>query len=292
MCRGTNRRPTANTRMKILLALTAALAAGALHAQTTVRVVRLAESPDARPVFHVWGGRPLELALEVTAADPSHHVSVRADVYQLAGAIAAPLSQKLPVAQELSFERSLARFENWKLPLPAVRHATSFELRFAAQADAAGDWRPAGSARLVVYPSDLGEQLKEMVTSAQTSGSGRLAVFGKSPDLKAALQSVEIPFEEVGEAPPDELDASLVYLGQSSQSDIEAITAHARSRGRMVIFADDARQLPGVYWTDYNGGFVAKVTMPLLADFAHSPQRQSALLDLLQHAFQTSRSSP
>lgn len=279
-------------RMLLPALLMAALMAGASHAQTTVRVAKLAESPDTKPVFYVWGGRPVELALEVTATDPSHRIGVRADVYQLAGAIAAPLSLKVPVAQELSFDHSLAHFENWKLPLPAVRHPTSFELRFAAQADAAGDWKPAGSARLVAYPGDLGEQIKETVMLAQTNGAGRLAVFGKSPDLKAALQSVAVPYEEMGEAPPDELDAALVYLGQASQTELEAISSHTRSRGRMVIFTDDPRQLPGVYWTEHGGGFVAKVTLPLWQDFSHSPQRQFALLDLLQHVFQSSKSSP
>jgi hypothetical protein len=228
----------------------------------------------------------------VTATDPSHKVTVRASIYQLAGAIAAPVSQNIPVVQELPFDHSLAHFENWKLALPAVRHPTGFEVRFAAQSDGGGDWKPVGSVRVVAYPSDLGGQLKELVAAAQTNGAGRIAVFGTSPELKAALQSVSIPFEEAGETLPDELDLSLVYLGQCTSREVESIAARTRTPGRLMIFTHDPSHLPGIYRTESRGGFVTKVTLPLLLDFARSPQNQNAFLTLLQNAFQTSKTDP
>jgi len=282
----------ASFTMKTLLVLMAMLVAVTSYAQTKVRVAGLTEGPDPAPVLHVWGGQPVELALEVTATEASHKASVRATVYQLAGAIAAPVGQSIPVVQEVVFAHSLAHFESWKLTLPGVRHPTSFEVRFAAQAEGNGAWKPAGSARVVAYPADLGAQLKEMVAAAQTNGAGRIAVFGTSAELKAALQSISIPFADAGEAPPDELDPALVYLGQGNAREIESIAAQVRSPGRLMIFTQDPERLPGVYRTDSRGGFVMKVTLPLLPNFAHSPQNQNALFALLRDALQIAKTDP
>jgi len=273
--------------MKTLLTLITTLMAATAYAQTRVRVAGLAENRDPATVLHVWAGQPVELALEVTATDASHKTSVRASVYQLAGAVAAPVGQNIPVLPELAFDHSLAHFENWKLSLPAVKHPTGFEVRFSTQAEGGGDWKPAGSARVLAYPADLGAQLKALVAAAQTNGAGRIAVFGTSSELKAALQSIAIPFEDVGEAPPDELDPALVYLGQGNARDIEAIAAHGRSAGRLMLFTHDPSHLPGIYRTESHGGFVTKVTLPLLPDFARSPQNQNAFFALLQDALQT-----
>jgi len=179
-----------------------------------------------------------------------------------------------------------------KLSLPAVRNVTSLEVRFAAQVDPAGDWRAAGSARFVVYPAGLDAQLKALVIAAQAQGSGKIAVFGKSSDLRSALQSVSIPFEDIGESLPDELDLSVVYLGQCSQRDSDTLGLRVRSRGRVIAFVSDSTQLPGVYWNPLSAGYLARVTMPLLLDFPRSPQRLAALLELFQHAFSTSKTSP
>ncbi|HSI12162.1 MAG TPA: hypothetical protein VK961_08965 [Chthoniobacter sp.] len=278
--------------MRTFLILMALFAAATSHAQTTVRVVRLVESSDAVPVFHVWGGQPVVLALEVAATDPGLKASVRANVYQLAGAIAAPSSKDVPVAEKLSFEHSLAHLKNWRWSAPAVRHPTVFELRFAAQSNDGGDWKPAGSARLIAYPADLGAQLKDLATAARANGAGRLAVFGASTDLKTAFRDLSIPFEDVGEALPDEMEPSSIYIGQCSRAQLDSIVSQARFKGRLMIFANDPTQPPGVYRTDSSGSSVTKVTLPLLLDLAHSPQKQTALLSLLQHAFQTPKNTP
>lgn len=273
--------------MKALLFLSLLLLARAAWCAPEVRVLGTGEGAEASPVFPVWGGRAVELSLEIVAADPGQHMNVRAGLQQLTSALAAPLAAGLPVARELTFERSLARLEKWKVTLPAVRQPTQVQLHFEAQSGAGQPWQPAGSARLVIYPSDLAEEGKKALAELAQRDAGRLAVFGGSARIKAALREWGVDFEDVGDTLPQQLDRSLIYLGESAPGDLEDLRSRDKLPGRLLLFVDDPALLPGVYWSDHGNDFLAKVTLPIWTDFARSPQRQAAFFNLLQRAFQT-----
>lgn len=279
--------------MKALIWLSILLAAGTLWGAPEVRILGVGDGAETPPpAFHVWGGQALELSLEIVATDPAPHLNVRASLHQITSAISAPLASELPVAQELTFDRSLARFEKWKVTPPSVRHVTTVQLRFDVQAGEGNPWQPAGSARLVIYPADLTEQWKKAVAEAESRESGRLAVFGDSVRIKTALRRCGVDFEDLGDTLPSQLDRSLLYLGECTPSDLVELRSREKLPPRLILFVDDPELLPGVYWSDHGAGFLAKVTLPIWQDFARSPQRQSAFFNLLQRAFKTPFQAP
>jgi hypothetical protein len=269
--------------MKAMLLLATILGSGWLYGQPIVHVIRIEGSQEAEPILAATGGRPATLVLEIAAADAQAKMNVRARLYQLADSVAAPLGGGLPVAQDLSFDPSLARIVKWKAPLPEVRHVTAVELRFETQAAPAAGWQAGGAARLLVYPGDVAHQVKEFVDRAEARGAGRITVFGDSPALRTALTDLTIPFEDAGRALPKKLDASMVYMGEGGAAELDDWSARLRRQGRLVLFTEDTALLPGIYWTGNERDYVAKVTLPLLAGLAHSPRQQSAFLNLLEH---------
>ncbi|MEI9892807.1 MAG: hypothetical protein WDN28_02535 [Chthoniobacter sp.] len=273
--------------MKTIAILALLLMTTDMPGAPAVRVVRTGEGNNVAPEFHIWGGQAVEFTLEITTDEPAQHVNVRANLFQIAGTIAAPLASNLPVAQELSFPPALARVEKWKVTLPAVRQATNVELRFTTQSGAGENWQPAGGARLMVYPADVGGQLRKLIADAAKREAGQLAVFGNSEALKTALRQLHVDFDDLGDTLPGELDKSLIYLGECLPQESDEILRRGKLSGRVLIFTRDPAFAARRLLDRPQRRILVRVTLPIWPGFAHAPQRQSAFLSLLQRAFQT-----
>lgn len=266
--------------------------AASVHAEPAVRVIGLADRPAQSTALHVFGGRAVQLSVEVRAAEPARRVNVQASLYQLAGAIAAPVLKDLPVARELAFDASSVRDLPLTVALPEVRQPAPMELRFTTQSDGAATWSHAGSARLVVYPSDLLARTRALLAAASAQAGLKLVVLGESANLRAALHLAQIVFDEAVAAAPVSAEPRLLYLSEGPREAARTLVDRTPPTARLLLFTSDHALPPGVYWTHRGDGFIAKITLPVLADFEHTPERQWLLLTLLQQALQTSPNQP
>ncbi len=275
--------------MRIPLLLALAVAAGTLRSEPSVEVVGVEGRASEARTLHLLAGQPVELKLQMFATAPGR-ISIRASLYQLAGGIAAPLAKDLPVAADVGFDGASLRPQKFGITPPEVRHATMMELRFAAKSEAGDAWQPAGVARFVVHPAGLFPQVKALLSKAIETAGTKVAVIGESPQLKQTLRGAGLGFDEA-EAVADPAPGRL-YLAECSAEAARALIAQTPPEARLLVFTSDPALPPGVYWTQRGAGFTAKVTLPVLADFEHAPDRQMLLLTLFQQALRTSQDPP
>ena len=275
--------------MKLWISIALAIAITASHGAPTVQLVGIEGRSTEPSMLHVLGGQPVDLQLHIASATPGR-VSVRASLYQLATGIAAPVLQDLPVNEGLAFDGSSIRPQKWTVMLPDVRAVTAMELRFAAKLDAEETWQPAGAARLAVYPADLLAQVKRQLSSAVNRTEASFVVLGESSQLKSLLRELGLAFEEVNEV--SNTSSKTLYLAECSIDLARALIDQTSEVVRIVIFTRDSSLPAGVYWTERKDGLIAKITLPVLVDFASSPERQMLFLTVLQQALHTFQSSP
>lgn len=275
--------------MKIAMIAVLALMTCTLRSEPTVEVVGVeGRTADAR-ALHLIGGQPAELKLQMTSPTPGR-ISFRASLFQLASGIAAPLAKDLPVAVDLGFDGTSVRPQKFGIIPPEVRHATMMEVRFAAKPDAAETWQPAGVVRLVVHPADLLPQVKALLSKATETAGMKLAVIGESTQLKRTLRGANLNFDEVDAA--SDAAADTLYLVECDAGAARALIARTPPEARLLLFTTDPALPPGVYWNQRGAGFTAKVTLPVLANLDHAPDRQTLLLTLFQQALRNPQDTP
>jgi hypothetical protein len=246
--------------------------ADAAFADLLVQVIGEQGAPTEARTLHLLGDRELVLQLHLTG-EP-HVGQIRASLHQIAAGISAPIAKDLALAiLDRGGSTAAAR-----VILPAVRSATLMELRFTAQAEPAPA-RPAGKARLVVYPADHAAQLKAQFLAAQARAEVKLGVVSESPELKAVLRAAGLPFEE-----RDAIGAGLIHLAQAEGESGRRLCESAPPDSRLLLFTNDPLLPAGVYWTERGRGFIAKATLPVLADFHRAPERQALFYHLLHRA--------
>lgn len=261
--------------------------AGLASAEPLVQVVGADERPAEPRALHVFGGRVVALRLQI-AAPSRQPANIRASLYQLAGHIAAPVAKDLPVVERLSLEAPLLRAQQFSVTLPDVRQATAFELRFTAAQEGAGASEPAGTVRLVAHSADAAARMKALLAAA----SPVVTVLGESARLKALLRGAGAAFEEAGAIPSEQPRNARVYLAEMDADAARRLIADTPAVARLLLFTSDPTLPAGVYWTDRGAGYIAKVTLPVLADFESAPERQTLFLHLLQRALAPSPDTP
>jgi len=272
--------------MKHYAAVVLLIGVGALQAEPAVTVNGVEGRPSATPALHLIAGEPAVIQLQLSSKMPAR-TSIRASLYQLASGIAAPVAKDLPVADDVALDGTAVHALAFSITPPEVQHSAAMELRFSAN-DGGATWRPAGSARLVVYPAGLLAQVKAMLTAAQRTGVN-VVVLGESPQLKSLLRGAKLEFEEA-DAPSASADT--LSLSQCDASAARTLLAQSPAEARLLLFTSDPALPAGVYWTARGAGFTAKVTLPVLTDLDRAPDRQFLFLTLFQQAFRTFPSSP
>ena len=217
-------------------------------------------------------------------------MSFQAGLFQLASGVAAPLAKDLPVAEGVALDGSAIQVRTFTLTPPAVDATTVMELRFAAKAEGAEKWQPAGSVRFAVHPADLLAQIKKQLATATTEAAVKLSVVGESAALKAALRELDLTFGETETVP--EADTTTLFLAECAGEPARLLLEQTPATARLVLFTRDPTLPAGVYWTEHGGGFTGKVTLPVLPDFARAPERQLLFLNLFQQALRTLPKTP
>jgi len=260
--------------MNSLLLISATMTAIAALAEPRVEVLGEQEGRTSTRTLHVFGGR--ELAVQVQLSGGADGAQLRGRLYQLAGGVAAPLAEEFPIV--------FAPADHFRFAIPSVAHVTLMELRFTAQAEAAR--QKAGAARLAVYPLDHAVQLQARFAAAFEKAGAKLWVASDSPQLKTVLRAAGMIFEEHETIQA----ASAIHLAQGDAETASRLVQAAPEDAKLLIFTTDPQLPTGVYWTDRPRGFIAKVTLPVLADFDRSPDRQALFYHLLHRALTPSPS--
>lgn len=244
--------------------------------EVVVEPLGLAGRDTGRPGISVVGGEPVKFELAVEAPAGAKFF-LYADIKQVARDLEAPLQRGLPLGPELNFPTAERRKLTVEIPLPGVKQPTHLLVDF--KGDLSG---PAtGQASFIVFPKMAPGELARSVEAAEKTGASRLAIFGKSPALRAFFKDQKIGFEDLGEEFPKEFSSGSLVLGEVTAADLETHRPTGAS-GRAILFASGTRLPPGVYQTITPEGSLTKVTLPLLPGLADNPQNRNLFLDLIK----------
>ena len=128
------------------------------------------------------------------------------------------------------------------------------------------------------------------VCSAAADAGAKLVVVGESPLLKAALRDLGLAFDEADKVA--EAEATL-YLAEADAEPARELLEQAPATARLLLFTREPLLPAGVYWTERNGGgFVGKVTLPVLTGIRSAPERQLLFSNQFQQAIRTLTKRP
>jgi hypothetical protein len=275
--------------MKYWIAMGAMLHLAAAQAEPLVQVAGVQDRAAEPPALHVLAGQATGLRLQISSTAPGRG-SFQASLFQLASGIAAPLAKELPVAEGVALDATSLQTRTFTVTPPEVKESTTMELRFAWKPENADKWQPAGSVRFLVHPADLYERVKKQLATATTEASVRLIVVGESPLLKPVLRELELTFDEAGSVA--ETEGATLYLAEAAAEHARELLEHIPASARLLLFTRDPSLPAGVYWTERAGGFVGKVTLPVLTDFRRVPERQLLFANQFQQAIRTLTKTP
>ena len=247
-----------------------------------------AEVPERAPGLpvYVWGGETEMVALAVEAPLGAR-LNVRADVFQVgAGSLLAPLAKDLVVADSLDFSDRTRRTVTFAFTAPVVRRTAAIVLRFRAQTPPAGDparWEPVGEVNGAVFEEPVA--LAGTLAAELAKRDLRLAVFGKSPALRAFFAQRKVEFEDLGPERPETFNSKLLYAAEvplTRTPDAWPPREAVRAGAKLFLFTPKNSPLAGVFTTPIGSGFVVKVSLPILVNLPRSPLRQTELVELFR----------
>ena len=231
--------------------------------------------------LHVFGGTdaPMELTTDIPLGAV---IEVRADLWQLAGSLAALLRKDLAVGEKpLDSSGGVPRLLHWSVALLEVQRITRMALRFRVRRMEDASWQPAGSLAFTVYPKD----------SAQWQGftrrsDARIAVFGSpNTSLRRALKAHGVKYEDLGMEPPQELPAAVLVIGEMSSASLhDWLESRPGHKGALVVVCPDSDELPVISVNLSPGFCLTKIAAALLENLPTDPRAGKTLVDTLNRA--------
>ena len=191
---------------------------------------------------------------------------LRADLFQIAGQVARPLPGEINIIPSPDD----SRIAIVKLTPPAVERVTRITLRL-------GDL---GTINIIVYPAPKTRSDRPVLADVLATSRLKLAVCGRSAELRAFLKTHAIEFDDLGADAPDTLAPDMLLVGVLSAGDWSRLAA-SPAKGGLLAFVDDASLLPGVYAHARPAALATKVTLPLLPALSTDPRAQETLFTLL-----------
>lgn len=182
------------------------------------------------------------------------------ELYQLAGRIAQPLPCKITASPDDP------RIVLVSLTPPAVERVTCLALRL----------RDLGAIKLIVYPAAKTRTDLPVLADALKASHLKLAVCGRSPELRRLLKSHALEFEDHGNDAPDWIAPESLRIGVLAVEDWDRLIA-LPAVGGLLAFVEDGSRLPGVYTQSQ----ATKVTLPLLPGLATDPRARETIHHLL-----------
>lgn len=225
----------------------------------------------------VFSGGVREIQLLLKNGGPARSVELEYRVFQLAGAVAAPLGGRV-AWKSLPLNAGQTVLETVSVSLPEVKAETRFAIKIF-QANGAGE---IGAVTFLGYPTNLLAQLKEPLRSRD------LALFDEKDLFAPALTKAGIQFTRVRNlTDPILADKPIVLVSTSAIPDGDLADL---SKIADVIFylGTVADRLP-VEETSRNKAFIVRTEGQFMEDFDSSPHAQKMLIVALRSALRRAR---
>ena len=250
------------------------------RAAESVRFVGFAgrePAPGTAPAL--FGNREQEIDLEIDgAASPSSTLS--ADLFQVAGTLAMPLTKNLVLQKGLAVA-DISRLRV-SVKFPDVKQRAEILLRLALISDADPSKRTAlGDLRFQVFPPSLTRDLTDLL-QPPSDLSQPLVVFGPGRRLRQFLAGLHVRFEDAGEDVPSNFDPSRRYAGEITGDNPFQVIRDRSAGARVAVFSPDDTLPPGVYADRTGSGALVQVTAPLLDHVADDPRAQLGLIKIFR----------
>lgn len=236
------------------------LAYGISAAFGEVRVLGIDGQPAETLEYSVVATEPL--ALRILLPVNFAPAGIHAELYQLAGRIAQPLSCEVSA----NASPDDPRVGIVSLTPPAVERVTRLALRL----------RDLGAVNLIVYPAAKTRTDLQVLADALKASRLKLAVCGRSPELRAFLKSHALEFEDHGNDAPDSIAPECLLIGVLAVEDWARLSV-LPAKGGLLAFVEDGSLLPGVY----SQLKAIKVTLPLLTALPTDPRARETFHQLL-----------
>ena len=258
--------------MKLLahIGMMLALAAGITRAES-VQFIGFGESTPVTMIPATFDDRTRLIEIEVDGAAGTG--SLHADLFQVAGQLALPLSKNIELKKNITLaEATHIRFS---LKFPAVQRHTEILARLTLLPASGGNPVALGELKFEVFPKST---TKELVDALQAKDqTSRAVLFGTGDKLRQFLKMLHVSFEEGGDGLPDNFTSNLLYIGELKDAAQFQELQDRAPNARVLAFAPDETLPPGVYLT----GKLAHVTAPLLDNLTNDPRAQLALIKFI-----------
>lgn len=252
--------------MKTLASLLAALlvTTPAVHAQA----LKLVDTPDRGRVITALPVQSGEaVTMEMLLMPGTDYATIKADLVQIAGTVAAPL--QAPIALDpspLDPRLTIVRFT-----APDVARITRLRLQLSDQSI----WP------IVVFPSEGKRDDQPDLAGLLKSTRQRLLVCGRSRELRDHLDQLGLRYEDLGTDAPRALRKDQILIGELPDTDAWKRLAASDADGRLIASVDDPSLLPGVHSTTRESRYLCKITLPLFQLLPDNPQARETLFQLL-----------
>lgn len=236
-------------------------------------------SASDSPVGHFFGGQSVSLPLNIYGA-PKEMIELKARLFQLTSRIAAPVGKDLEIFSNTDLSDNIRKAFKLPITLPSVKRESDFELRFLVRLGPDGHWKPAGSAKVRIYPRDL---LKPIRAWAEKHD---LRVRDSTGSLGNFLSARQIRFtKEPGQGTlnptlPAATPGTLLIVPNRDR--VDGIRKWDRPGLSVVVFNEGSGTIPKVVLKRGRHGVLLIIDMELLDALQADPRAQKIFLEIFK----------
>jgi hypothetical protein len=263
---------------------------GCLHACAQVSVQLVGLDGRAQPTLAipaVFSDSEQKLDLNVGGVPSRVGTTLYADLFQVAGSLARPISTKVQLEEAFALSPVSPYGEQVKLKFPKVTRQTEIRVRLTAlqqsvQASGIHQANPVvlGNLRFEIFPPSVTQELKDLI-QPKPDGAAPMVVFGPGQKLRHFLTGLHVPFEDGGTGTPDRFDPNRLYFGELATNEQFQLAQDQGAGARMVLFSPDESLPAGVYAERFDSGVLIHVTSPLLDNLDDDPRSQLGLIKII-----------
>ncbi|MDD5261504.1 MAG: hypothetical protein PHD76_06600 [Methylacidiphilales bacterium] len=228
----------------------------------------------------VFGNREERINIEISGVAVKS-ASLRADLFQIAGALAMPLAKDIHLQEGLTFPNTSPKRLSISVKFPSVKQRAEVLVRLAlVQSGPQANPILLESLKFEVFPDSVTKELKNLL-QPKPDGSVQVVVFGPGDKFRRFLASLRLPFENAGNGTPDRFDPNRLYFGELA-TDEQFQQAQDRSAGAcLALFWPDESLPVGVYADHSNSRVLVHVTSHVLDNMNNDPRAQLGLIKII-----------
>ncbi len=250
-------------------------------AAASVELVGLAgRIPPATRLPAVFGNREEGIDIEIDGV-AAQSASLRADLFQVAGAMAQPLTKDNHLQDGLALLNGSPQRLHVSIKFPEVKKRAEVLLRLTlVQNTTQIATILLGDIRFELFPSTVTKELTDLL-QPKRDGFLPVVLFGPGQKLRHFLNGLHVRFEDGGIETPNRFDPKCIYFGELNTEEQFQLAEDWGAGARLVLFSPDESLSEGIYSDQSNSGVLIHVTSPLLDNLQNDPRSQLGLIKAL-----------